>query len=394
MDLVRRMLFLAIILLCCVAILWQRQRQNYFLMEESELNYLDHLTTYRGPAADEKNIDGKSIKTPPLIYIPTREGLASRFGQLEVMHSNALSVKRNLIVLDNYSVHYKDLGKISLCDIILLPSTIKCSSASIEKVIQSFHCTMPPVPLEKHKQDLKWLFKPSNFGLKTLKDVNKLETFTWNKTLCTLAFGYFFSVRDSSHRIPIQFTPRYVNLFRTAFDNLQRSSNSPLSNMHPALQRPIVIAVHWRRGDQNDRCQRGEDTSVNCRPVEAFINQVRTQASLYLSSPQYLSLASSQSRPLLTSSPLIYVATNERDAAVLRNLEAAGFKLLKHTRSRDEVGGRMDSLSSFVVELQIMIEADHFIRWGVSGVGDFVERARKERLEVKKGAKHAGVTLT
>jgi len=297
----------------------------------------------------------------PLIYIPTREGLTSRYQQLERMHSNALRSNRSIVVLDNYSVHYKDLGRISLCNIFELPPTIQCSSAAVDKVVEVYRCTLPYVPklYENPNQ-----YKPSNFGLRDLQKVNKQESFSWDKTICTLAYGFYFNETTSNHIIPIRFKEQYVTLYAKAFRSIVQNTFTTI--------KPLFIVVHWRRGDQAGRCKKFEDVSINCGTVDDFITKVRNETSSYLQATTTNTLEMTPKRPIVT-----YIATNERDPAILRKLEANGYKLFKHLKWQRNIL-RVDTLTAFVVELQLMIHADVFLGWGTTGIGHFVRRARAE----------------
>eukprot|EP01035_Chromulina_nebulosa_P026611 gene26611-34855_t len=331
------------------------------MLEESKL---DHLIRVSGLSNLDINSNNPSTLIPPspaLVYLPTREGLTSRYRQLERMHSNARSHQRNLTVIDNHSVHYKDLGQICLCSIFVLPASIHCSSAAVENVAKILKCTLPPVPAELHHLDQQWLFKPSNFGLQTFDSINKVDTFSWNSTLCTLAFGFYFNISDRSHIIPIRFQEVYVSLYKVALRSLEQSFSTSLE------QRPVLVVVHWRRGDQKNRCRRFEDVSVNCGTAVNFIQKVNNATTQY---------AKIHGRHRL----LVYIATNEKDPSVLAQLESVGYKLFKHTRGIVKDSGRpLTSLEAFLVELQLMIHADMFLGWGTTGVSQFVIRARREK---------------
>ena len=364
---------------------WRRQQQYVIqIQEEAELKQLlsmNRITNFYHLS------HSKSALPPALVYIPTREGLTSRFRQLERMHSNALARNRNLTIIDNHSVHYKDLGRICLCEIFVLPPTIQCSSAPIEKAVAALKCTLPPVPFPFLQESQQWLFKPSNFGLKTFDNVDKHSSFTWNSTLCTLAYGFFFNISNKSHVIPIRFQPTYVRQFQAALHNLQSSSS--IDSESQQRQPPLLVVVHWRRGDQKDRCKRREDVSVNCGSVDEFIEKVHnataSHAVQFSPRPHPRERIDKAYRRAHSSNPqkLIYIATNERDASVLEKLELAGFKLFKHAvrKRKKELAASVSSLSTFLVELQLMIHADLFLGWGTTGVSQFVMRARAERVD-------------
>lgn len=294
----------------------------------------------------------------PLIYVTTREGLSSRFGQIERIHSNALLHNRTLTVVDNACVHYKDLTKpISLCEVFVFPTTINCIADSVESVVSNQKCTMPYLN-SNNSEDHKWLLKPSNFGLDTFQNMDKKHPFQWNSTKCSLLYGYYFPlVRPEVNTLKVVFQQRYVNLFQSAWRNLQTHNRS--SNVNATLSNLVVF--HWRRGDQADRCNRHQDTSVNCETVDKFLIQVNESCS---------SIGGCASK-------LVYISTNENNPSNIRALRKRGFKT-----SQDIKKGKLmnvNSLELFTVELQLMIAAQHFFSWGTTGVRFFVSTARLQR---------------
>jgi hypothetical protein len=192
----------------------------------------------------------KYLHPHPLIYIPTREGLTSRFRQLEIMHSNALSSNRTLTLIDNHSVHYKDLGPINLCKIFTLPHTIYCSPTSLDRVIRSSRCSPPPVPEWKKHLDQRWLFKPSNFGLTSeqLRPLDRAANFSFEHSECVLSFGFYFNLTTTNHSLPIKFTKHFSSLFETAKKNLFASKDEKGGGGEGGEVENELVAVHWRRG--------------------------------------------------------------------------------------------------------------------------------------------------
>ena len=66
---------------------------------------------------------------------------------------------------------------------------------------------------------------------------------------------------------------------------------------------------------------------------------------------------------------------------MLETVRKAGLKLLADTRNRVVGGQKLSSLDAFVVDVQMMIQADHYMSWGKSAVRSFVERARVQRAK-------------
>lgn len=301
-------------------------------------------------------------------WITTREGLTSRFMQMERIHSQVRAQNRTLRIIDNQSIHYKDLPKICMCDIFVLPSTIICSSVSPNVVVHKFNCVLDKlVPEQNHKvegyrvrKQYSWLVKPS-------------KKVIWNigGTACGLLYGLNFPFVHNSDALEIIFQLKYTQMFERVRDNLGY-----------AFRQGDYVVAHWRRGDQIQKCRMreedekaglGRDTSVNCGSAQDLIESINMALNR---STTPSSLVSSKFNRGLTTQ--VFVATNEHSAAILADLSRAGFKLL-----RDGVPAReraaMTSLDAFVVEMQLMIDAKRFLGWGSTGIGPFIKRARLAR---------------
>lgn len=376
----------------------------------------------------------KSLSLPtnaPLVYISTREGLTSRYRQLEIIYSNARMFNRNLTVINMPSVHYKHLGPINLCRLFVLPASIKCVTASAEHTTHTLNCTQPYAP---ETADSRWLYKPHNFDLRSFDHMQPASSFSWGNTTCALLWGFYFELQ-TAHSFPVRFQTKFERLVQRGVRHLRLTSSitSPRpkaddSQIHSQLNvtrrnmtveltevntnndeadkftRPIWV-FHWRRGDQADRCRRKEDSSVNCLPVAALIEVIRDTVANYttattvntnthtntdqtatatnkpidIKSNRTGGLIQQSTQPHLNSeSPvLVYVATNENDSAALAALQSAGFKIFSDLGlSHQSIPSTLDR---FMVEVQMMIRADRFFGWGSSGVQTFVQRARAER---------------
>lgn len=293
-----------------------------------------------------------------LTWIPTREGLTSRFFQLERIHSMAKSYGRSLRIVDTISVHYKDLQLFSICDVFNLPETITCVHANSDTVVRKLkNCTKPPVPQEFNSSAQP--FNAKGFGISKYNErYISSEQFSWQSSLCTMAFGFFFPIMDSD-LIPIKFTDKAKQLATKAKIGL---------GIYPtkATGSGEFVVAHWRRGDQMNKCKMSKedenaflvkDTSVNCASPLEFIDAVHAEL---------------RKRGILPHETTIFVSTNEMNKNYLQHLSAAGFKLLSDTH----LEYHLSSLDLFTIELQLMIDATHFLGWGSTGIHDFVERAR------------------
>jgi hypothetical protein len=120
-----------------------------------------------------------------------------------------------------------------------------------------------------------------------------------------------------------------------------------------------------------------------------------------------------------SSAPFIYIATNERDKAILTRLEKEGFKLSKdieHLTSpqffkpvKPHGGGNsphpknlthhkwpfgkaspsktprsLTSFDIFIVEIMLMCRAEYYFAWGVSSVHKFVSSCRRKASKERK----------
>jgi hypothetical protein len=79
---------------------------------------------------------------------------------------------------------------------------------------------------------------------------------------------------------------------------------------------------------------------------------------------------------------VVYIATNEKDESILNELRKNGYVLFEDLgmQSRNKYNfNTLSQLDIFLIELQLLINADHFFGWGVTEVNKFVNRARAER---------------
>ena len=311
-------------------------------------------------------------------WISTREGLTSRFNQLELLFAQLSARNRTLVVVDNPSVHYKDLATIRLCDIFLLPTAIACSSISPNVVVRRAQCLM------QNKTEQNHLVQGFAVRKGYAGRVARVAEISWDspRTTCGLLYGYNFppqhAAATSATALRISLAPRYWSLLYTMLDHLG-----------VGFQSREYVAVHWRRGDQRQRCAVGSllerDETVNCgsaadlvATVERILDDLQRRDAVKAT----LTLPPPRRRK-------VYIATNENDPETLAALSHRGYKLFadafnpgdgKYPRRTRWRPAGLSSLDVFALELLVMAESSEFCGWGPTGVRGFVERMRRERL--------------
>ena len=68
---------------------------------------------------------------------------------------------------------------------------------------------------------------------------------------------------------------------------------------------------------------------------------------------------------------VVYISTNEENRTALNELQRHGFKLYSDLG----LPNSLSSLDKFVIDLQLMIDADYFLAWGTSAIHNFVKNA-------------------
>ena len=210
------------------------------------------------------NLTSNQINTNPIIFLSTREGISSHILQLERLWGKAVLVKRGVQVIDYYSDHYPDRGAISMCDYFTFPKSITCSNASFEEVNKNHTCIF--IEIQETWASLPWYYK--------IPEPVKREPF-FNFTDVDCIAGYYLDQGilpnsiNAIHLIPkfntLTIPKHYHMMLPSLLEDLQFYNHS-------------FVALHWRRGDQLiQRCPKSlklffNDTSVNCRSVEEFIN--------------------------------------------------------------------------------------------------------------------------
>jgi hypothetical protein len=151
--------------------------------------------------------------------------------------------------------------------------------------------------------------------------------------------GLFVSedTKDKAEWFQLQPTKRWVGMFKLVRKILQTQSNSTLD-----VKKYSVL--HWRRGDQlTERCKNGIDSSINCMDTISLI--------------KYLSGMKLNNR---NTTSFLYIATNEGNTTMLEELESLG--VFSWWTLSKNYNFHIKSIEMFVIELQLMIDADRFLR--------------------------------
>ena len=317
-------------------------------------------------------------------WISTREGLTSKFYQMERLHSQALAHDKTLRVVDNVSVHYKDKPQgISMCEVFVLPSTISCLALSPNIVVRTQTCRLHDAPANEAKM---WV-QMRGFGMREANSafVDRRVPFDFSNNVekddhkCIIAFGFYYPLLDQQrHVLPIVFQQKYVDMKEEVKRRLglqQHDTN--------------YVLAHWRRGDQKSKCamkseEQGpllaRDESVNCLSADEFVEAVFASVAFTTTTITTTFPADVQNREEdegdVLQERVVYVATNEKDPHELAALSRAGFLLyrdvsassssaysktsLLHNDDQHAAPLPSSSLDVFVVELQMMIEAKWF----------------------------------
>jgi hypothetical protein len=263
-------------------------------------------------------------KDTKLYWRANTAGLISQFLQFKVVYQNTQSHHKQLVVVPSKSEHYPGVS-ITLCEIFVLPEPISCSAVP------------DTVPCQK------------DFYL-ALTNSKANTCYNGRVFFGTVpkGSGPEFMLRAVDLPVSMTFAPVHqqrFQAFRAAAGIDKTSANSVL-----------YTVVHWRRGDQlAGRCKRGLDASVNCGHAADLVRKVRQHSN----------------------HSLIYVSTNEpQDSPEMHLLRREGF-VTYHDVATASLPGEIDALSVFAIEMQLMLDADLFLAWGLSEVNDVVEHERK-----------------
>ena len=193
--------------------------------------------------------------------------------------------------------------------------------------------------------------------------MTNLPLVDWNNSECVIGTGrskFFMGLPGAKTHLKIQFSEKSVTNYEKSFDMLFAPG--------PTGGRNDYTVAHWRRSFMNQHtnapCRHNskDDEIINCGNPENLVSAIKNVN--------------------FTKIGRVYVSTNERRPIMLETLRKAGLKLLADTRNRVVGGQKLSSLDAFIVDVQMMIQADHYMSWGKSAVRSFVERARIQRAKL------------
>jgi hypothetical protein len=313
--------------------------------------------------------DGGADKNQPLVWITTNEGLISRYFQLERIYDAVSQTDRELHVVDTTSGHYVDLdhpiGEHSICEVFALPAAVKCIQVHPNSVVLTKSCLFPKSALYQESGVKEWTDGVTAYGIRRQYDrlVDRRSSFNVNKTQCLIDWGFYWPQVESP--TDIKFSRRFLPLLDHARSSLCQMHGSGTGS------HCNFAAVHFRRGDQLQYRCGISDASVNCAQTSDELVQIVNKGVDEWQ--RSLGAVSSPPKPKRTRPPIVYVATNEKDPIMLANITAAGYKLFSDLDLHS-----MSALDAFVIELLLLIEADHFMGWGDTNIGTFVRRVRTQ----------------
>lgn len=288
----------------------------------------------------------------PLVWVQNKEGLFSQFLQMRIMAFVTREAKELELVIPHLFTTHMNKTAMSMCDIYKVSKDVRCVPALDVNV--SMCRTTAEV--------IRRVYYGAQYYSRFLAVQSLLQT---NIDFCyrmTVPFLGGETRRDAFLRAISFSSPRFEfhASFRESFRSYKRALVAPQS---------IYTVVHWRRGDQlSSRCLQGKDNSVNCRSAQELISLVR----------QY------------SNDSIVYVATNEADmnSPEMRTLRAEGFQVFNTTA----VDWEMSSVTAFVVDVRLMLDATTFLGWGVSIINDIVEHERMLRNKTFCVARDVNVT--
>ena len=297
---------------------------------------------------------------------------------------------RALVLVPFTSEHYKDSEWIHLCDFFELPTNVVCTYEKPVDVVSRMPCVVDcsnkdwpchKVPVISLSTSVVTLF------LVFLSAYNELQIFEIDKnnmTIChsklhnvlfyntspqdpriflnpnfdlegrstefpliskgshnmeTDQCGLYVSedVHEKNDWFRLKAKPKWLGMFSMVRKVLQTLSNSTLSSSKYSV-------LHWRRGDQlTERCKNGIDSSINCMDTKEVIKYIN---GMKLSNRSITSF--------------LYIATNEGNVTMLEELEEHG--IYSWWTLSKSFGFRIKNIEMFVVELQLMIDANRFLR--------------------------------
>lgn len=287
-----------------------------------------------------------------MVWFQNKEGLFSQLLQLRVMTFVARDALALELVVPNLFTTHMNKTALSMCEIFRMPNDVRCVPTATYNVSMC-RATGDVIRRVYYARDYDTRFSPIQRLLKSEID------------LCyrmTVPFLGGETRRDAFLRAISFSTPRFE--FHSSFREAFRAYKKGL------LQQDLsYTVVHWRRGDQlSSRCLQGKDNSVNCRSAAELVSLVREYSN----------------------DTEVYVATNdlETNSTDIQVLTTNGFKIFNASLA----GGDASSVTAFVVDVRLMLDANTFLGWGVSIINDIVEHERMLRNKSFCVAKDENVT--
>eukprot|EP00634_Sargassococcus_sp_CCMP2135_P002963 CAMPEP_0198666176 /NCGR_PEP_ID=MMETSP1467-20131203/63564_1 /TAXON_ID=1462469 /ORGANISM="unid. sp., Strain CCMP2135" /LENGTH=370 /DNA_ID=CAMNT_0044402813 /DNA_START=1 /DNA_END=1113 /DNA_ORIENTATION=- len=315
-------------------------------------------TVIQGSVGEERR-----QKARPLYYVPTTEGLSSRWGQTVGLWNAVKLYNRSIIEVPPTNSDHVHL-RWSMCDVFPIDGLECRTDLNSSDLITHLNCT-------RLTQELRWGF--DTHMADSLPYVKEIEA-DYNQLDCVVGplLGFLFltygditaaqQVGPSTFQVGQRYQVLATKLWsvlmaRTAMQTRRLDGTDFLTANHS-------IAFHWRRGDQSfQRCgekaqiKAQRDDSVNCRESVAFLREARAVQH------QFVPAASAP-----------YVATNEVSKETLAALKTGGMQL--YSDIAEDVQGILMSqvtpLDVYVTELLILCTAEYYAAWGRSGSHSFV----------------------
>jgi hypothetical protein len=324
------------------------------LRESIEQHYIRVLDLHASSTTQPSN---------EFVWLPSTEGLSSRFFQIEAIHSHLIVYNRSLVIANMLSIHNHDVGRVNVCDIFVLPESIRCSNRPVSTIVLGGKC-VSCIPAGKLHNHLVTGFLPAF--------VLPAKDFSWQTTTCAVLVGYEMPSNSSPKRklpIPVEFQSKHVQIRDRALSYLLNVSLSTAAAWGGEIPANLTfVAVHWRRGDQlTSRCH-GADHSFNCGTVDQLTDFV--QQSGFSLPAHGTNIGNKSASSLLETEVVVFVATNEEDPDIYQKLHSRGM----HTYR--SIPMHLNSVETFAMEVQLMAAATSFLYAGVSGVHDLVMRLR------------------
>ena len=320
-----------------------------------------------------------------VILVPTAAlGFVGQLEELQAFWSLTHDNRKVFSILHR-SHRFSDAGMYSMCDIVEISEYVACLVLTANQLLN----LLPPTScmLEtRHDSAHNWLESPEAYNISQnliylVKPVSqlKLNSAKHSQQGPICALGMFGKTEaDPRHTFPVMFTEKYKMLLHEAKIiglgiNHTEDGQSNQGNEY--------VVVHWRRDlDQKMRCDSGEDQSVNCETAEKFVQLVlqilRTgeypnEQHVHVSKLMFRRSDKLKAIDTKSVPKVIYISTNEENTTVVKELQRYGFKVFNNLG----LPGSLSSLDKFIVDLQLMIDADYFFAWGSSPIHNFVKNA-------------------